>query len=90
MTFHLKLGKIWISNAGGNCFAPGIQFKDGGIIIRTSDWLETRIYRRHDGSFDWNSDHIAYHLGELHEGDEERGYPDVWQYDGILGIHQHI
>ncbi len=90
MKFHFQVFGIWISNAFGNCFKPAIQFMDGGLIVRTNNWLETKIYRRMDGTWGWNSDQIAYYLGKHIEGDESKGYPDMWEYEGILGHHWYI
>ncbi|GJD23050.1 hypothetical protein RIVM261_080060 [Rivularia sp. IAM M-261] len=87
---HFQICGIWISNANGNCFSPAIQFKNGELIIRTNDWLETKIWRRYNGTWGWNSDHIACHLGKLVEGNESKGYPDVWEYKGCLGHHQYL
>ncbi|KYC34522.1 hypothetical protein WA1_50805 [Scytonema hofmannii PCC 7110] len=90
MKFHFQVCGIWISNASGNTFRPAIQFVDGGLLIRTSEWLETKICRRTDGSWYWNSNHIAYCLGKHIEGNEEKGYPDTWEYEGWLGKHYYL
>jgi hypothetical protein len=90
MQFHFQVFGIWVSNAFGNCFKPAIQFRDGELTIRTNDWRETSIYHRTDGSWYWNSEHIARYLGTYIEGDEERGYPDRWEYKGWLGNHCYI
>ncbi len=74
----------------GNTFKPAIQFKNAGLIIRTNNWLETAIFRRKDGSWYWNSDHIARYLDKHIEGDEFKGHPDMWEYDGWLGHHFYI
>ncbi|OUL28583.1 hypothetical protein [Nostoc sp. 106C] len=90
MQFHFQVFGIWISNAFGNCFKPAFQFRDRELIIRTNNWLETKIYHRTDGSWDWNSEHIARHLGKHFKGNEEQGYPDSWEYQGWLGCHYYI
>ena len=89
MAFHFQLFGLWLSSASGNCFAPALQF-NRGVTIRTRNWLETRFYCRYDRSFDWNSEHIAYYLGKHHPGDEEKGYPALYEYRGILGFHQYV
>ena len=90
MQFHFQVFGIWVSNSFGNCFKPAIQFKDGGCLVRTNNWLETKICRRNDASWYWNSEHIARYLGKYIEGDEERGYPDSWEYEGWLGYHYYV
>ncbi|XWK91722.1 MAG: hypothetical protein U7127_30880 (plasmid) [Phormidium sp.] len=90
MQFHFKFLGIWFSNCCGNCFAPALQFNQYGLTFRSKNWLETQFYRCSDGSFDWNSDHIAFYLGKCTPGDEQKGYPDIYEYRGILGYHQYI
>ena len=90
MTIHFRFLGIWFSTACGNCFAPALQLNHYGLIIRTSRWRETNISRRADGTFWWNSDHIACWFGKYCAGDEQRGYPDIYEYNGILGCHQYI
>lgn len=84
---HFRVFGIWISNASGNTFAPAIQI-NRGLIIRTVFNRETRFWWK-DG-IRWNSDHIAIKWGRLIGGDEYLGYPDAYQYKGILGEHTHV
>ncbi|MDF5726730.1 MAG: hypothetical protein PUP92_01500 [Rhizonema sp. PD38] len=90
MTIHFRLLGIWFSTASGNCFSPALQLNHYGVTLRTEWCLETNISRRSDGSFWWNSDHIACWLGTQYPGNEEKGYPDIWEYKGILGHHQYV
>lgn len=86
MKFHFRAFGIWFSTASGNCFAPALQLNHQGLTIRTNNWQETHIGCRSDGSWWWNSDHIARRFGKHYPGDEEKGYPDLWEYKGILGF----
>ncbi len=90
MKFHFRAFGIWFSTASGNRIAPALQLNHQGLTIRTNNWQETHIGCRSDGSWWWNSDHIARSFGKHYPGDEEKGYPDLWEYKGILGFHQHI
>lgn len=89
MKVHAKILGIWFSNASGNCFAPAIQIDGDCLTIRTSHGLETRFWYW-NGKFGWNSDHIAVRFGEYIEGDPFMGYPDTYNYKGILGTHQYV
>lgn len=91
--FHFKIGNVWISSAGGDCFAPAVQIRNHScfeLILRTQNWRETSILMQHDKSLNWNSDHLAVWLGDYHPGDERYGYPDVYEYNGCLGHHRYL
>ncbi|KYC34911.1 hypothetical protein WA1_50260 [Scytonema hofmannii PCC 7110] len=94
MNFHFQICGIWFSNASGNCFSPAVQFKGWSngtksITIRSKICCETTVWYR-NGKFWWNSDHIARRWGKYIPGEEEKGYPDLFEYRGILGHHQSL